>query len=351
MEAKLDVTDKKLDVITEALKAFAKTKNVTIAPMFIRENNIELDEDEIAVSEAVSEALSMRKEQSIKTMTLDTGCQPNLVSEDWLLKYLRENNMRKEKLKSISCNQKFRFGPRNTYTSKEKIVLPVTIRQLNGEFVKMDMEVYVIEAENIPFLCGSSTLEQWEGVLNLKTKVLNINVGEQREIQCHESKGGHVVIPLYPDFTKEEIVMLNEKEKENSDYVEFQQIKLRSSPNGVQEITEKFNQRSADLRKDEDDIYKNSNLFESEKSDRGVSSELYDIEITKPIFIEDDKDIDRGKRDTHFDEVPGGQNVKNVDSEMKVFVRRMFKRMNKIRWQKSRERGGNMIQSIIKLIS
>ena len=169
--------------------------------------------------------------------------------------------------------------------------------------------------------------------------------------------------------------MINEKEKENSDYVddvEFQQIKLRSLPNGVQEITEKFNQRSADLRKDEDDIAKNSNLFESEKSDRGVSSELYDSEITKPIFIgavtkgEDDKDIDRGKRDTNFDEVgredtkegehhagkqvPGGQNVKNVDSEMKVFVRRMFKRMNKIRWQKLRERGGNMIQSIIKLI-
>ena len=49
-------------------------------------------------------------------------------------------------------------------------------------------------------------------------------------------------------------------------------------------------------------------------------------------------------------QVLGEQHVKNVDSEMKVFVRRMFEWMNKIRWQKSRERGGNMIQSIIKLI-
>ena len=38
-----------------------------------RENRIELDEGEIAVSDAVSEALFMRKEQSIETMTLDTG--------------------------------------------------------------------------------------------------------------------------------------------------------------------------------------------------------------------------------------------------------------------------------------
>ena len=46
-------------------------------------------------------------------------------------------------------------------------------------------------------------------------------------------------------------------------------------------------------------------------------------------------------------QVFGGQHVKNVDSEMKVFVRRMFKWKNKIRWQKLRERKGNMIQSII----
>ena len=33
-----------------------------------------------------------------------------------------------------------------------------------------------------------------------------------------------------------------------------------------------------------------------------------------------------------------GQHVKNVDSEMKMFVRRMFKWKNKIRWQNSRPR-------------
>ena len=57
IETKLDTTDKKLDAITEALQVLTKTKNVTIAPMFIRDNNIELDEDKIAVSDAVSEIL------------------------------------------------------------------------------------------------------------------------------------------------------------------------------------------------------------------------------------------------------------------------------------------------------
>ena len=65
IQTKLDTTDKKLDVITEALQAIAKAKNVTIAPMFIRDNNIELGEDEIAVSDAVSEILFTKKEQSI----------------------------------------------------------------------------------------------------------------------------------------------------------------------------------------------------------------------------------------------------------------------------------------------
>ena len=88
-----------------------------------------------------------------------------MVSEDWLLNYLSENNLRREDLKNISCNQKFRFGLSSTYTSKEKIILPITIKQLNNkeEFVKLDMEAYVIEAENILLLCGRSTLEQWKG--------------------------------------------------------------------------------------------------------------------------------------------------------------------------------------------
>ena len=190
----------------EALKAIAKDKNVTFTPMFIRDNNIELGEDEIAVSDAVSEILFTKKEQSIENMTLDTGCPPNLVSEAWLEKYLMEKNMKKEDLISNTCNQKFRFGPSSIYISNEQVVLPIKIKQTNGKYIKIEMEVYVVKAENIPLLCGRSALEKWEGLLNLKTKVLNINVGEQREIQCYESKGGHVVIPLYPEFTTEETV-------------------------------------------------------------------------------------------------------------------------------------------------
>ena len=116
--------------------------------------------------------------------------------------------MRREDLKSTSCNQKFRFRPSNTYTSKEKIRLPITIKQLNNkeEFVKMDMEVYVIDAENIPLLCGRSTLKKWEGELNLKTNIMKVNIDDQKEIKWHESRGGHVVIPLYPDYTTEETV-------------------------------------------------------------------------------------------------------------------------------------------------
>merc|ERR1712237_100826 len=94
-DKKMDNTEKKLDAIMETLKAIAKDKNVTFTPMFIRDNNIELGEDEIAVSDAVSEILFTKKEQSIENMTLDTGCPPNLVSEAWLEKYLMLKRNRK----------------------------------------------------------------------------------------------------------------------------------------------------------------------------------------------------------------------------------------------------------------
>ena len=79
-------------------------------------------------------------------MTLDTGCPPNLVSEAWLVNYLKENNMRREDLVSIKCNKKFRFGRSNIYISNEQVVIPIKIKQANGEYVKIDMEVYVVNA-------------------------------------------------------------------------------------------------------------------------------------------------------------------------------------------------------------
>ena len=51
-----------------------------------------------------------------------------------------------------------------------------------------------------------------------------MNVGENREIQCYESKGGHVVIPLYPDFTTEETVFLMNKEVDLEDEKKIRKI-------------------------------------------------------------------------------------------------------------------------------
>ena len=139
--------------LAESVQNMAKQKNVTLTPMFIRENNIELEEDEIAVSDKVSEILFAKKEMSKETMTLDTGCPPNLVSESWLKNYLKEKDMKKEDLKRTQCNQKFRFGPSNIYISTEKVMLPIKMKQSDGEFLKIDMEVYVVNADNIPLLC------------------------------------------------------------------------------------------------------------------------------------------------------------------------------------------------------
>ena len=52
----------------------------------------------------------------------------------------------------------------------------------------------------------------------------NSHVGEKKEIQCYESKGGHVVIPLYPEYTTEETVLLMNKEVDLEDEKKIRKI-------------------------------------------------------------------------------------------------------------------------------
>ena len=86
--------------------------------------------------------------------------------------------MRREDLKSSVCDQRFWFGPNKNYTSKERIKLPITMKQMNtkDEFMRIEMEVFVIDVEKVPLLCGRETLKEWNGKLDMGNNIITIDM-------------------------------------------------------------------------------------------------------------------------------------------------------------------------------
>ena len=111
-------------------------------------------------------------------MTFDTGCPKSLLNDKFLDEYLKENNIDKKELHRKSCHQKFRFGPSKTYVSEEIVTVPITLKSKDEEFgfVKLFMDAYILDAANVPFLCGKDTMKQWNVVIDIGNDNVTINV-------------------------------------------------------------------------------------------------------------------------------------------------------------------------------
>ena len=67
-------------------------------------------------------------------MILDLRVPCSLVGRDWLDRYVEENGMMKENMKTIACRKRFRFGPGKIYVASKKYVSPmVTMSSMNEE--------------------------------------------------------------------------------------------------------------------------------------------------------------------------------------------------------------------------
>ena len=100
-------------------------------------------------------------EQNAKasTMILDLGVPCSLVGKDWLDKYVKENGMKKENMKTIECRKKFRFGPGKIYIVDKKYVIPmVTMSSQNKELI-LDVQACEVDT-SVPLLCGKDSMER-----------------------------------------------------------------------------------------------------------------------------------------------------------------------------------------------
>ena len=84
----------------------------------------------------------------------------------------------------------------------------------------------MIDAENVPLLCGRNTMKIWKCVLdmNLETITSNINNKGMKGLDCMFSTGQHLVIPLHEigDWTTDETVYYMKKE---DDLESFEKVK------------------------------------------------------------------------------------------------------------------------------
>ena len=79
----------------------------------------------------------------------------------------------------------------------------------------MTVQTYVVEAD-VPFLCGKSTLEQWDLRLNTRNGILETNIeGLRKEFRMVNTGGSHYGIILETkDQSNKEVLYLEDKEED-----------------------------------------------------------------------------------------------------------------------------------------
>ena len=115
-------------------------------------------------------------------------------------------------MKSVRCQQPFRFGPNKRYISKTLVELPVLISKLDRRKDVLMVQTYMVDTE-VPFLCGKRTLETWNFKIDGKTKILEIESrtnSTRKEIKMIDTQGGHYGIILEMRKKKDSSVLFLE---------------------------------------------------------------------------------------------------------------------------------------------
>jgi hypothetical protein len=105
------------------------------------------------------------------------------------------------------------------FEATELVEIPITIKLNDSKesFKKIKIKAYIVEAENVPLLCGRNTMVQWEAKLDMKEEVMKIKLENEMDIKCLNMDGGHLVVQIYEKeyLDHEEVIHLIEEEKED----------------------------------------------------------------------------------------------------------------------------------------
>ena len=132
--------------------------------------------------------------ETLNMAVIDSGCPRTVCGSKWYATYLDSmSDEQKSKLQSESSNAVFRFGDSSPITSKEKVYLPVTIKDKN-----LYLPTEVVNAD-VPLLLSKEALKKGKAVTDFQRETIQIYDSEQPMI-CTSS--GHYAIPIKPHSTE-----------------------------------------------------------------------------------------------------------------------------------------------------
>ena len=143
-------------------------------------------------------------------MILDIGAPVSIAGVFWMVQYLEEFDHTIDEMKSVRCQQPFRFGPSKRYVSKTLVGLPVLLTRLDEREDVLVVQTYLVDTE-VPFFCGKRTLEAFNFKIDGRMKILKIESrtdGSRKEIKMIDMQGGHYGIILETQKKKDSSVLV-----------------------------------------------------------------------------------------------------------------------------------------------
>jgi hypothetical protein len=156
------------------------------------------NEEEKEIQVEITGVMFLKEVTEVQAMILDTGCPKSLVGKEWLEKYMKKYKLKKEDLKKVNCSQKFRFRPSKVYEAKEIVEIPIIVKlnDIEDSYTKIKLGAYVVEAENVPLLCGRNSMKDWGAVLDMGKDIMKMEIEQPMEIRCLNTSGGHLVVEI-----------------------------------------------------------------------------------------------------------------------------------------------------------
>ena len=127
-------------------------------------------------------------------MLIDSGAPKSVVSRELIDGYIKDMKVDESEIERKNCCRRFRMGE-TTYISEVEIRFPIVLKTDEGEYMKRELTVHIIDAERVNFLLGRESIMELDMMLDLPGDRI-VFKEKGMKVETVESKGGHSAINL-----------------------------------------------------------------------------------------------------------------------------------------------------------
>ena len=187
LQAKVESQDKRIKILEKVLKE----------KKIIETNFVNRDLEEEKEIHKIDMYFTKYKSNGKKSV-VDNGAPLSIVGNPWLDKYLEENALTRNDLKSDNIEEYFTFGPSEVYESNTRFEIPIMVKDKSGRKIKTFVKACEVDTE-VPLLMGKNTLKELGCCTDHKKNILkcdDIIENEKIEFDLEQTSGGHDALKL-----------------------------------------------------------------------------------------------------------------------------------------------------------